>query len=71
MTVTLAGIAAGLAGALVASQGIASLLFGVSALDAITYAGVLALLLAASLLACSVPAWRAARGDPALTLRAE
>jgi putative ABC transport system permease protein len=71
MTVTLVGIAAGLAGALVASQGIASLLFGISALDAITYAGVLALLLAASLLACSVPAWRAARVDPALTLRAE
>jgi putative ABC transport system permease protein len=71
MTVTLAGIVAGLAGAFVASQAIASLLFGVSALDAITYAGVLALLLIASLLACSVPAWRAARVDPALTLRAE
>jgi putative ABC transport system permease protein len=71
MTVTLVGIAAGLAGALVASQGITSLLFGISALDAITYAGVLALLLTASLLACSVPAWRAARVDPALTLRAE
>lgn len=37
----------------------------------IYYAGVILLLLAASAMACWLPAWRAARIDPAITLRAE
>ena len=47
------------------------MLFGVSRLDPVTYAGVIALLLFVALIACSVPAWRAARVDPMRTLRTE
>ena len=65
------GALLGLAAAMAASQAIASLLFGISRLDAITYLGVVVLLIAVSGLACSLPAWRAARIDPATTLRAE
>ena len=71
MKLTGLGLAAGLAGAAAASRAIAALMFGVSLLDPVTYLGVLALLSAVSALACGVPAWRAARVDPATTLRAE
>jgi putative ABC transport system permease protein len=71
LTLTGLGIVIGLTGAAVASEALASLLFGVWRLDPITYFGVVALLAAVSLTACSLPAWRAARVDPAITLRAE
>jgi ABC-type lipoprotein release transport system permease subunit len=45
--------------------------FGISRLDPATYAGVTLLLLGVATLACLAPAWRAARVDPAITLRAE
>jgi putative ABC transport system permease protein len=66
-----AGALIGLAGAAAATHGIASLLFGVSRLDPITYTGAAALLGTVAALACGVPAWRAVRIDPATTLRAE
>ncbi|HKG94968.1 MAG TPA: FtsX-like permease family protein, partial [Gemmatimonadaceae bacterium] len=66
-----AGVAIGLAAAAAASQALAALLFGVSRLDPATYLGVVALLAVVSVVACWVPAWRAARVDPAITLRAE
>jgi putative ABC transport system permease protein len=65
------GVALGLVGAVAASEWIAAMLFGVSRLDPVTYLGVIALLTAASLMASGVPAWRAARVDPARTLRGE
>jgi putative ABC transport system permease protein len=65
------GIAIGLAGAAVATQAILAMLFGVSRVDPITYIGVIALLITVSIIACGVPAWRAARVDPAITLRAQ
>ncbi len=71
MALTGLGIAIGLIGAEVASRAIVTLLFGVSQLDAVTYTGVIALLLGVSAIACLVPAWRAARVDPSITLRAE
>ncbi|MBZ5558015.1 MAG: ABC transporter permease [Acidobacteriia bacterium] len=71
MTLTGLGVAIGLAGAAAASQAIRTMLFGVSRLDPVTYAGVIVLLAGVSAIACSVPAWRAARVDPASTLRAE
>jgi putative ABC transport system permease protein len=71
MTLTGVGVAIGLGGAVLASRALITLLFRVSRLDAITYLCVVALLLAVSALACWVPAWRAARVDPATTLRAE
>ena len=71
MMLTGLGVAIGLAGAAAASQAIAAMLFGVSRLDPVTYLAVVALLLGASAVACWVPAWRAARVDPAITLKAE
>ncbi len=71
MTLTGVGVIAGLAGALLASRALVTLLFGISRLDPITYGGVIALLLAVSAVACAIPAWRAARVDPSITLRAE
>lgn len=65
------GVAIGLIGAGIASRALVTLLFGVSRLDAVTYLGVIALLMGVSVIACWVPAWRAARVDPAITLRAE
>ena len=48
-----------------------TLLFAVSPLDPVTYAGVIGLLLAVAAVACLIPARRAAAIDPAITLRAE
>ena len=68
---TAVGVAVGLGAAMALTQLIAGLLFGVSSLDVVTYAGVTGLLLVVALAACWVPAWRAARVDPAEMLRAE
>ena len=71
ITLTLIGSALGFAGALAATRSLAALLFGISRLDPVTYLAVIALLLAVSLIACGVPAWRAARVDPVTALRTE
>ena len=71
MAVAFAGAGAGMAAALVLARGMASLLFGVSAFDPLTFASVPALLLAAALAACWLPARRAAAVDPATSLRSE
>jgi putative ABC transport system permease protein len=66
-----AGIAVGLLAAALLSRILSSLLFSVSALDPVTYVAGPAALLVASLVACYIPARRAARIDPAETLRME
>jgi ABC-type antimicrobial peptide transport system permease subunit len=71
MTLSGLGVVIGLIGALAATRAIVTLLFGVSRLDPMTYLGVTALLLGVSAIACWIPAWRAARVDPAITLRSE
>jgi putative ABC transport system permease protein len=71
MGLAAAGIGLGVLVAAAASEAIAAMLFGVSRLDALTYAAVIVLLGLVALAACAVPAWRAARLDPMLTLRAE
>ncbi|HTO86115.1 MAG TPA: ABC transporter permease [Thermoanaerobaculia bacterium] len=63
------GLAAGLAGAAIATWYLSSLLFEMSPLDPATYAEVAVLLLAASLMACGIPAWRALRVSPIRILR--
>jgi putative ABC transport system permease protein len=71
MTLTTIGVAIGLGAAVATSQAIVSLLYSISQFDAITYAGVIALMASVSGIACWVPAWRAAQVDPSITLRAE
>ena len=71
LTLVLLGILIGVGGALAATRALATLMFDVSRLDPVTYLGVAVLLVGVSLLACWLPAWRAARVDPAITLRAE
>jgi putative ABC transport system permease protein len=71
MTLTGLGVAIGLAGAVAATQAINAMLFDVSRLDPVTYLGVVGLLAGVAMIACGVPAWRAARVDPASTLRSE
>jgi len=65
------GVAIGLSGAVIASRSLITLLFGVSRLDPFTYVGVVALLVAVSMIACAVPAWRATMIDPMVALRYE
>jgi putative ABC transport system permease protein len=71
MRVALSGMTIGACGALAASRGIASLLFGTSSLDPVSWFGMVALLAAVAALACWVPAWRGANVDPVRTLRSE
>jgi putative ABC transport system permease protein len=71
LALTAAGIALGMLTSVAATRAITSLLYGVSRLDAVTYLGVAVLLGVVALVAAGVPAWRAARVDPALPLRAE
>jgi putative ABC transport system permease protein len=65
------GIVIGVIIAAAATRGLATLLFGVSRFDPVSYVAVAVLMLAVSALACWLPARRAARIDPAITLRAE
>ena len=71
LLLTSIGMVLGMAGAAPASRGLKSLLFGVPGLDPLTYACVFGLLGLVSMIACAVPAWRASRVDPSITLRAE
>ena len=71
VTLTLLGAAIGVIAAAAGTRALTTLLFGVSHLDAFTYMGVFVLLLAVSVTACWIPAWRAARVDPVITLRTE
>ena len=67
---TLAGIVAGTAAALLLAPYIKAQLFGIGVTDPVTYVGVTFVLVLAAVLAAYVPARRAMKVDPAVALRA-
>ncbi|MEY2483704.1 MAG: hypothetical protein QOK24_2232 [Verrucomicrobiota bacterium] len=71
MVLTLIGVAVGVAGALGLAKVISSLLFGVPATDPATFLGIPLVLILVALIACYLPARRAARLDPIKALASE
>lgn len=65
------GVTLGLAGALAVTRLMRGLLYGVTATDPITFLVVPLVLVTATVLACTLPAWRAARVDPMTALRSD
>ena len=71
MIVAAAGVGGGLAASIALTRYLTAMLFGISAADPATYAGLAAVMAIVSALACYVPARRAARVDPLAAIRAE
>jgi putative ABC transport system permease protein len=71
MTLAVSGVALGLLGALALTRLVSSLLYGVGAADPATFAAAASLLAVLALLACYLPARRAARVDPVVALAEE
>jgi len=69
LRLALGGLVFGLAGAVALGRIMASLLHGVGALDPVAFVGAPALLVAVAMLACYLPARRAAKVDPLVALR--
>jgi putative ABC transport system permease protein len=71
LTLTMAGVGAGLLAAFWLTRFLSSLLYGVTALDLFTFAATSFLLILIALAACCIPARRAAQVEPMVALRAE
>jgi predicted permease len=71
MLLTLIGMAIGLAAALWLTRFLSDLLYGVSAVDPVTFGVITLLLICVALLACWIPARRATKVDPIVALKCE
>src|SRR5262249_2137648 len=71
MKLVLIGIVVGLGGAYALNRSMKTLLVSVNATDPLTFAGIAALLALVALLACFIPARRAAKVDPMVALRCD
>jgi putative ABC transport system permease protein len=71
LQLTIVGIAVGIAGAFGLNRLIASLLFGIQPTDGTMMAVVITTITLVAAIACGMPAWRASRFDPNVTLRHE
>jgi putative ABC transport system permease protein len=71
LTLVLTGIAIGIAGALALTRFLATLLFGVTPTDALTFVVVSGIFFAIAIVASLIPAFRATRVDPLIALRYE
>jgi putative ABC transport system permease protein len=71
LKLTLIGLTLGLAGAFALTRAMAPLLYGVDAVDPLTFLLIPLLLLCVALLACWLPTRRATRADPMIALRCD
>ena len=69
LTIAVTGVAIGLAAAAILTRTLSSLLFGVTPLDPVTFVAAPAVLVATAVVAAAIPAIRAIRVNPAVTLR--
>jgi len=71
MAMVAVGVVAGLGFSTLLTHGMKSLLYGIGLFDAASFFGTAALLITVALIACLIPARRAARVDPIVALRYE
>jgi putative ABC transport system permease protein len=69
LKLALLGIVVGGALAFATARALSGFLFGISAFDPLTFIGIALLMFFVTALASLLPAWRAARADPAIVLR--
>lgn len=69
LKLTFAGLAIGVCSALAVARGMATFIYGIPAIDPVTFLGVPAFMLAITFIACIFPAWKAAQIDPVDALR--